>query len=223
MRCVRGAVVNRRNRKPARIAPAKRDDVDQRLQDDQQLLVRNVSPGFAGLGHQRKRGEWIALFRVPGRQAAGMTGGQPIPLPAATSAPPGSSSMKPRKDASSPAARCSGRYRTSAKRMCGAISAKISAASHRRPVRLICCRPWQKHGARHCGTLYGRTLNNAECAKAALHVFLRRGLCPLRFADARSISTSKSTVFEGCPCFRLSLHVCNLNGVRQVLQLASHR
>jgi hypothetical protein len=44
-----------------------------------------------------------------------------------------------------------------------------------------------------------------------------KGACPLRFADPRSISTRKSTVFEGCTfCFRLSLHVFSLNGIRQV-------
>ena len=103
------------------------------------------------------------------------TASQPIPLPAATSAPPGSSSTKPWRDASSPAAQCSARYRTSARRMCGAISAKTSAASRRRPVRLICCTKWQRHGALHRGTLHGRTFNNARGRVLRLDRFLSRG------------------------------------------------
>jgi len=109
------------------------------------------------------------------------TASQPIPRPAATSAPPGSSSMKPRRDASSPAAQCWARYRTSARRMCGAISAKISAASRKRPVRLICCTKWQRHGARHRGMLHGRTLKDAPSVSD----------CP--FMSATSMATAKSS------------------------------
>jgi hypothetical protein len=77
-------------------------------------------------------------------------------------------------------AECWGRDRRSASRMCGARSAKISAASHRRPARSICCTACRRRCSRGSSGAYDRAPRAYEIYEQPLHPLAKpRGSAPV--------------------------------------------